>query len=293
MNLNKMKKMTDDPGRLVEGLPEHGHFVVYDQARYMADYFVDIAADKQLNNKYFHHFCGPNTTPGAWCPNCDKPLLKFMDLDASDPRLEIACDPSFRLPLLYCWTCNLHVNWTDTYAAGVDKSGIKWFPCSNVHQLSRFFTLPDRRVNGLPFIYRIGLDGSVTLLQYALGGCTNNFPHDGDYPLFFPGARASLFRISDELEEAIYYDNRQEESLSKAFQDYPGDPRHQVGGEPLFLQEDPNVSMRCPICEVLMPRLASISDDCLDPRGFTGIDAQVIYYFCSTCRVVACFNEAD
>ncbi len=54
-----------------------------------------------------HSFCGPQSTPGAVCPNCRKPLLRFLRLDRRDARLGICSTSSGFLPFFFCWRCNV------------------------------------------------------------------------------------------------------------------------------------------------------------------------------------------
>ncbi len=52
-----------------------------------------------------HEFCGPNDIIGALCPNCNKPLLRLLSLDAKDRVLNLDVTRSRVVHLLYCWTC--------------------------------------------------------------------------------------------------------------------------------------------------------------------------------------------
>jgi hypothetical protein len=54
-----------------------------------------------------HHFCGANEIRGSVCPNCNKPLLRLLSLDAKDPRLEFDATRHPVVHLLYCWTCSI------------------------------------------------------------------------------------------------------------------------------------------------------------------------------------------
>ena len=99
--------MTNNSETTVDALPSQAYFVHYDESKPLASYFCDVEHDDQLNVLHHHVFCGPNNIPGAWCPNCDKPLLNILDLDTSDPRLELGTALPSSLPLLCCWTCNV------------------------------------------------------------------------------------------------------------------------------------------------------------------------------------------
>jgi len=281
----------------LEALPRQPYFVWFDDSAPLESYFCDVERDDMFNSSYRHVFCGPNEISGAWCPNCNKPLLKLLDLDTSDPRLELGSGTPLRLPLLYCWTCNICEIAKSAYFAGVGDMDIDWFVSPSYLDLTMLVRLPaNEKTHGLPFMYKLFESGSVELIQYGKGGCTGMFPYGGDYPLSFPGVRASLYKISDEVAEAIYAENRQDESMEYIFRDHNelSETRHQVGGEPLLIQKDIDLTMVCPSCGKLMPRFASIGDDNLDPRGFVGDKwTQVIYHFCKQCQIVGCFNQAD
>lgn len=97
-------------------------------------YFLEIV--KPQDDGHRHAFCGPHLIPGAHCPNCDKPLLRFLSLDTCDPRLGLQHCPFPALPLVYCWTCNIAQE---------------------------------------PFLYQVNADGGVQLLQYGDDGVEEFF----------------------------------------------------------------------------------------------------------------------
>jgi len=68
-------------------------------------YFVEYANDESA--EYRHIRFGEHAIPGAWCPYCDKPLMRIMELDTHDPRLGMMEFPFSRLPLVYCYKCEL------------------------------------------------------------------------------------------------------------------------------------------------------------------------------------------
>lgn len=56
-------------------------------------------------DRLLHAFCGATRARGAECPNCERPLLRYAELESSDPRLGL---PDLgRVPLLFCWRCEL------------------------------------------------------------------------------------------------------------------------------------------------------------------------------------------
>ena len=99
-----------------------------------------------------HIFCGAHDIPGAGCPNCGRPLLQMMSLDASDERLQLAVLGVKRVPLLICWRCNVAQDVTQ---------------------------------------YRLRRDGGIELLRFKRGTQGPDFPYAG-YPVSFPEARFDL-----------------------------------------------------------------------------------------------------
>lgn len=55
-----------------------------------------------------HTIGGPNEWVGATCPNCQKPLMVHVTLDAEDAPLRSIGFPWRRIPLLYCCRCILY-----------------------------------------------------------------------------------------------------------------------------------------------------------------------------------------
>jgi hypothetical protein len=303
--------MQPSSSAMVAALPSSSYLVLYDGTvpleKYLSSpdwlepnqldltYFNCLDHDLSASTKFEHWFCGAHDIPGAWCPNCNKPLLRFLDLDALDPRLELPNDGPRHVHLLYCWTCNVTAIGTYEYD-GPRRVPTDWFVALADGRPETLHRLGDPSESGsAPFMYQILASGGVRLLQYARGGVQSAFPY-ADYPSFFPQAKASLVALDIDAEAAFYAENRQEERGRRFFERHLElhVPRHQVGGEPYLVQKDFNLTMRCPLCGKLMPRLAAIGDDCLDERGFTGqLFVQVIYHYCPSCAVVGCFNQAD
>lgn len=203
-----------------------------------------------------HRFCGLPTTPGATCPNCDKPLLEFLSLDTRDERLGLANWSCTHLPLLFCWTCNL---------------------------------------SQAPFSYRVFVD-SITIIQCKEGGVVSDFPYEDyptHFPearaVLVPVPEADAKTIAKINRDGVDYhapDARSQMKLDEL--------RHQIGGEPRLIQGSPPEPFSCPRCEASMHLFATIADDCLDRRGFTdNCGVQVIYFVCEGCHVVGCRQECD
>ena len=226
----------------IDSSPESGYFVEYDSPA--------------SSGRYRHQFCGEHDVAGAWCPNCNKPLLRFLALDTSDFRLSLSRVSLRMLSLFYCWTCTVS--------------------------------------NGL-FVYQIRSDTDVQILQYTKGSMQSDFPYE-DYPVAFPEAACALVPITADEQSMLRDLNSGSDDIYK-IEDTRHDlvmPRHQIGGEPLLLQEDSAESPQCPVCSSPMPFFAQIGDRCLDARGLVGYEyVQVMYYLCRGCCVLTAFNGAD
>lgn len=58
-----------------------------------------------------HVFGGNHDCEGAWCTNCEMPLMLHLTLDCTDPALSLDFLPCERLFLFYCMRCSL--SWHD------------------------------------------------------------------------------------------------------------------------------------------------------------------------------------
>ena len=60
-------------------------------------------------DEFNHRFGGSHSSAGAWCPNCDKPLMLYLRLNLQDPLLSFRrALPNLRwLDLFYCMRCAL------------------------------------------------------------------------------------------------------------------------------------------------------------------------------------------
>lgn len=231
-----------------------------ERANFPADpaqgYFLTSRASPGFSMALNHRFCGPHDVGGAWCPNCKKPLLRFFALDTRDNRINVQETRVPTLSLFFCWTCNVAQE---------------------------------------TFFYR-DLGDAIEIIQCGQGGVEAGFPYE-DYPTFFPGSAAVLEMITAEEQAVVSRLNSRFETNEPASKilgqrHHLWNVRHQVGGEP-FLTQGLAVLV-CPDCGTDMPFLASVANDCLDPRGLVGDDTvQVLYYFCRKCRVVGVYQMAD
>jgi hypothetical protein len=139
-------------------------------------------------------------------------------------------------------------------------------------------------------------EGKVSILKCQRGGVQHNFPYK-NYPREFPKALVELVSVSvDEAKIAAILNRGGLDYNAPDFRKYETVDilRHQIGGEPRLIQGNSTDSFMCPVCKIPMSLFATIADDCLDPRGFTGnCEAQVIYFRCDQCRVIGCRQECD
>jgi len=226
-------------------------------------YFVeyDAAGTTDGNDDLSSHiFCGPHVIPGAQCRNCERPLLRFLTLLTDDPRLGLSGSKTDSLHLLYCWRCNVAQE---------------------------------------NFRYAMFSGGAVEIVACGTGGVEPDFPY-ADYPVFFPGSRASLVKMTDGAQTAIRAYNSGRSRYPDLHSSHPDASRcrHQIGGEPFLIQRNPGYpqamaeALKCSKCGKSMPFLASIADDCVDRRGFTGdTSAQVLYHLCRKCLEFVAFHQ--
>jgi hypothetical protein len=124
-------------------------------------YFVTPCAANEC--EYRHMVGGSHEISNAQCPNCRKPLLRLLSLDAKDPRLTLEHDGLDFIPLFLCWTCN---------------------------------------VAQAPFYYRLAGNGSVEIVAFERGGIEADFPYEG-YPVVFPERPCRLEDIPYSVQQAF------------------------------------------------------------------------------------------
>ncbi len=124
---------------------------------------VKFDDSQTTRGEYTHIFCGKHEVPGATCPNCSKPLLRFFSIDYSDKRLELPVILKRRVDLFFCWRCPL--------AQG-------------------------------PFMYRLCIAGGVEIVSFQLGEPELDFPYP-EYPESFPKRIAVLEDMAADWQQAI------------------------------------------------------------------------------------------
>jgi len=205
-----------------------------------------------------HAFCGEHTIHGANCPNCNKPLLRLLSLNAADRVLNLDAARHPRVHLLYCWTCSIPYG---------------------------------------EFSYRIGRDGSVTVLSVPPRKPDSEFgpegPYDG-YTGIFRRAEVALEPLSENEQQIL-------EARHPADGEEPEEPYfgHQVGGYPLIY--NPSKAF-WPDCSTEMPLLASICNDAAGNNPFNDQEAetftgnggvQMVFHFCRACSIVTAYHSCD
>jgi len=142
-----------------------------------------------------HAFCGEHSIAGAWCPHCDKPLLRVLSLDARDPALNLDAEQMPFVHLLYCWTCSIPYG---------------------------------------EFSYRCRPDGSVELLKVPLRMPDVELGPDvyEGYTGRFPLSHVSLEPLEQSLHDALAKHWASTEAVDSVEEGF--EPIHQVGGYPFL-----------------------------------------------------------
>jgi len=214
-----------------------------------------VQFDAHAASEHGHYFCGAHEIPGAWCPNCDKPLLRLLTLGMTDGRIRIPGALFEQVHLFFCCTCEV-----------LSES----------------------------LFYRILPDSSIELIQFGKGiidiEAGYGLPYRG-YPSHFPGTPVRLDALKEDEQEYITLSNRYDHSLPTREMHnryrYIYNADHQVGGEPLLWQGHEYWEMFCPMCKKSLPLLATIGGGCLDSRGLFGmVGGQIVYTFCVECSVM-------
>ena len=205
----------------------------------------------QVENK----FCGSHDIEGATCPNCKKPLLRFLTVNSDDKHIDIGKYQYKKIHFMYCWTCN---------------------------------------ISQREFFYQIIDDNKVSIIQYSKGGVQKDFPYP-NYPENFPLGKIDFIEISEEDQRIISKVNSEEiDEFDLPDKDsHLSIPKHQFGGEPCLVQMEFD-KINCPKCKSEMQFIVSIADDCIDDRGFVENEyVQVLYYYCKDCCMIGAIQHSD
>lgn len=217
-------------------------------------YFIRFGK-KHGETNFKHYFCGRHNIKSATCPNCQKPLLRFVKFDLSDERLHLQNSSLGELSLFFCWTCQLSQG---------------------------------------NFFYRCLDKGEIEILEYEKGDGWDDFPYE-NYPDWFPGSSVELVELSPLEQEILIGLNAERLSAWTTEQLKPelDEPSHQLGGEPYLVQKELR-PLDCPQCRKAMLFFATVCDKALRNLSFVKNDyVQVIFYICSKCQIIGAIHEVD
>ncbi|MGB5618431.1 MAG: hypothetical protein WBM78_16420 [Desulfobacterales bacterium] len=219
-------------------------------------YWIKKHTEANGNIKLNHYFCGQHNVKGASCPNCKKPLLRFLSLNLEDTRLVKLKNSEFNsISLFFCWTCKIAQN---------------------------------------EFYYQIIDNVKIKLIRYTSGGVDKDFPYK-NYPIYFPLNHAKLIELSDLEQETISKINADEIKPSEVrkIDKNLSIPQHQIGGEPYLPQQELD-KLICPKCSNDMPFFVSIGNDSWGDKRFTSNDyVEVVYYYCERCSIIGSLQQCD
>ena len=205
------------------------------------------------NSQFMHILCGPNDINGAQCPNCEKPLLRLLSLDASDPRLETYKCPTQYLPLLFCWTCNIAQEY---------------------------------------FFYRIAID-HIEIMHYGIGGVVTDFPYESypkEFPQVMVHLEALSQEEQDIILRlnAGALDSWSIPQKNVAF----SVPTHQLGGEPLGYDGDFYPTCRtCGSRMRFFASIGNTIEETM--KLTTDDYVQTLFFLCRKCWLICASQQAD
>ena len=221
----------------------------------MPGHFVDFG----VQSGYGHSVGGEHSIKGAWCPNCDKPLMLHMTLDASDPALKLNRLGLSTIPLLYCSRCSL--SWYDFTYVLKSETEIK---------LVEFFT---GETNWDEWNSAVGVD------VFPKQSCS------------FRPMPSKLQKLYDKLNDDEELSERETRYVLK-MTDVIGniiDVTNQVGGRSFLCQMllDP----WCVNCQKVGERnqaffLASLTNVPKAGVVFSYDSIQIVFFFCPVCRSI-------
>jgi hypothetical protein len=154
-----------------------------------------------------HEFCGPNNIIGALCPNCNKPLLRLLSLDAKDRVLNLDASRNRVVHLLYCWTCSIPFGEFSYQIKSDGRVQILEIPPKYKYEFRA--DGPYEGYTGV-FLHRmVSLEPLSDTQQRELEACqTQDDPNDvipysghqvGDYPLIYNPCKAFCPTCSKEM----------------------------------------------------------------------------------------------
>ena len=207
-----------------------------------------------------HEFCGTHQIRGAVCPNCNKPLLRILSLNANDNVLDLNAAKTPVVPLLYCWTCSIPYG---------------------------------------EFSYKISPDGSIEIAQIPERQPDSEFGPEGPYDGYtgnYPLRRISLEPMADDDDAKLDQARKEEEddSDSDLFE-----PRHQIGGSPFIYNPQtltcPSCSKEMPVLAAICNDATGNNPwESEDSRTFAGNGGvQMVFQLCRDCAIISAYHSCD
>lgn len=215
-----------------------------------------------------HIFGGTHDCGGAWCPNCEMPLMLHLTIDLTDPVIALGGLPTKRIGLFYCMRCAL--SWHD-------------------------------------FSYRIVDDGQIEIMEafhgetdwegwYSEGGETDCFPEIAVRLAPIPKRLQVLYDKLNENEDLTKDEQYEVASYTGHFArpeagGYPiVDVVNQLGGRSFLCQRlrDPS----CPGCRKVgletkdMYFLASLTNDPTNDIRISYAGVQIVFFLCRQCGTI-------
>jgi len=223
--------------------PEHG-------------YVLNFSPDA---NGVQHQFCGTHEIRGAACPNCNKPLLRILSLNAKDRVLNLDESKTPFVHLLYCWTCSIPYG---------------------------------------DFSYRVNSDGSIEMLQIPERQPDSEFglegPYDG-YTGLYPAQRVTLEPMKgvDDAKLAVARKEGEYDSDDPRHQ-IGGSPfieNPQTPACPICSKEIPLLAAICDDATGNDPWNRENHEEANTFAGNGGV--QMVFHFCRDCSVVSAYHSVD
>jgi hypothetical protein len=213
-------------------------------------YIVEYANDESA--EYRHIRFGEHAIPGAWCSNCDKPLMRIMEIDTQDPRLGMMEFPFSRLPLVYCYECSLCLG---------------------------------------TLYYKVQHDSSISIIHFEESDWSSEEAYH-EVPQRIPASGVKVRPLTPEEQEFIISgyqtmptcwgpDEQAPEYL------YLYGHSDQIGGFPFLDNNWSDYQFNCPRCEREMEFLATFCNSTQNTEMMLAEeDPQLVYAYCTHCHVV-------
>ncbi len=217
--------------------------------------YLCVFAERRQIAYHSHYVGGINNLAFATCPNCEHMLWRVITFDCSDSLLNLSDTMANHLPLLFCFNCRI--------------------------------------ANGKLF-YVIKSSEEIDVVAYELGDDFETPYYD--YPASFDPLDIELQMISEYAQDQIILFNKGEIlSVDAPFQvALDVGLQHQVGGEPLLIQRNPDDYLVCPQCGSIMSFFATAGNMNSSAAGFWDNPwCQIVAFLCRRCNCVGLFAQAD